>query len=144
MKKHILFLAILLSSTLAFSQEPTKDTVPVVMPGDIGIDADFVGGTSAWLAYVSKAMSKKEKQLRKSGEQGTVVILFIIDKYGNVTNVRALSCADAGVARCLPPGSSLAGVAIDIISNYPAWKPATLNGKPVKAYRRQPVSFILQ
>jgi len=59
MKKHILFLAILLSSTLAFSQEPTKDTVPVVMPGDIGIDADFVGGTSAWLAYVSKAMSKK-------------------------------------------------------------------------------------
>ena len=134
----------LLFSAVAFCQESTNDTVPLVKPGDIGIDADFVGGTTAWLDYVSKAMNKKQKLLRKSGEQGTVVILFIIDKNGNVTNARALSCADAGVARCLPPGSTLAGVAIDIISNSPAWKPATLNGKPVKAYRRQPISFILQ
>ncbi|MFN5475199.1 MAG: hypothetical protein ACK57D_08740 [Sphingobacteriales bacterium] len=41
MKKHILFLAILLSSTLAFSQEPTKDTVPVVMPGDMQLWTHF-------------------------------------------------------------------------------------------------------
>lgn len=144
MKKPILFFAILLSSIIAFGQESTADSVPEVKPGDVGIDADFVGGTSAWLAYVSKAMNKKEKQLRKSGEQGTVVILFIIDKNGNVTNARALNCNEAGVARCLPPGSTLAGVAIDIISNSPPWKPATLNGRPVKAYRRQPISFILQ
>ena len=61
MKKHILLLAILLSTTLAFSQEPTKDTVPVVMPGDIGIDADFVGGTSAKKKNNSGSRESKER-----------------------------------------------------------------------------------
>jgi periplasmic protein TonB len=143
MKKHLLICLLLCISLVAFSQD-TKDTIPEFNPDDIAIDADFPGGIPAWSAFVSKAMNKKEKQLRKSGEQGTVVILFIIDKNGNVTNIKALSCADAGVPRCLPPGSKLAEIAIDIISESPPWKPATLNGKPVKAYRRQPISFILQ
>ena len=144
MKKHFLICLLLCISQFTFSQDANKDTVPAFNPDDIVIDADFPGGIPAWSAYVSKALNKKEKQLRKSGEQGTVVILFIIDKNGNVTNIKALNCADAGVQRCLPPGSKLAEIAVDIISESPPWKPATLNGKPVKAYRRQPISFILQ
>lgn len=137
MKKNFLLLVCLLFNVFTFAQDKPEFT-------SVDIDAEFPGGVPAWTAYMSKALNKKSKELRKSGEQGTVVILFVIDKNGNVTNIKALDCASAGVPRCLPPNSQLAATAIDIISNSPAWKPASQNGKAVKAYRRQPVSFILQ
>ena len=129
-------------SHFAFSQD--GDSITLIKKPGVEIDAEFPGGIAAWSDYLSKALNKKQKQLRKSGEQGTVMILFVIDKNGMATNIKALDCATAGVPKCLPPGSTLAGIAIDIIANSPPWNPATINGQPVKAYRRQPISFILQ
>lgn len=142
MKKHLLICLLLCLSHFSFSQD--GDSITLTKKPGVEIDASFPGGIPAWSAYVSNAMNKKQKQLRKTGEQGTVMILFVIDKNGMATNIRALDCATAGVARCLPPGSKLAEIAIEIIANSPPWNPATINGKPVKAYRRQPISYILQ
>ncbi len=142
MKKHLLLSLLLCFCHFAFSQD--GDSITLTMKPCIEIDAEFPGGIPAWSAYVSNAMNKKHKQLRKTGEQGTVMILFVIDKNGMATNIKVLDCATAGVARCLPPGSKLGEIAIEIIANSPPWKPATIEGKPVKAYRRQPISFVLQ
>jgi protein TonB len=72
-----------------------------------------------------------------------VVILFIVDKEGAVSEVRALPCNEAGVGNCLPPSSKLAEIAVNAIRKGPKWKPAIQNGRNVKAYRRQPVTFQL-
>jgi protein TonB len=48
------------------------------------------------------------------------------------------------VANCLGPGTKLSEVAVNAIRRGPKWKPAVQNGRNVKAYRRQPVTFQLQ
>jgi protein TonB len=60
-----------------------------------------------------------------------------------VSEVRALACNEAGVARCLGPGTKLADIAVNAIRKGPKWKSAVQNGRNVKAYRRQPVTFQL-
>jgi protein TonB len=79
----------------------------------------------------------------KHNIQGKVNVEFIVDKEGAVSDVRALPCSEAGVGNCLPPNSKLAEIAVNAIRKGPKWKPAIQNGRQVKAYRRQPVTFQL-
>jgi protein TonB len=109
----------------------------------VEIDAEFPGGTSAWTRYVSREIERNIDQLQDDGRSGTVVVLFIVDKEGGVSEVRAMACNEAGVAKCLGPGTKLADIAIAAIKKGPKWKPAVQNGRQVKAYRRQPVTFQL-
>ncbi len=109
----------------------------------VEIDAEFPGGTSAWTRYVSREIERNIDQLQDDGRSGTVVVLFIVDKEGGVSEVRAMGCSEAGVANCLGPGTKLADIAIAAIKKGPKWKPAVQNGRQVKAYRRQPVTFQL-
>jgi periplasmic protein TonB len=110
----------------------------------VEIDAEFPGGTSAWFKYVTREIERNIDELQDDGKSGTVVVLFIVDKEGAVSEVRAMPCGEAGVANCLGAGSKLAEVAVNAIRKGPKWKPAVQNGRNVKAYRRQPVTFKLQ
>jgi protein TonB len=109
----------------------------------VEIDAEFPGGTSGWTRYVTREIERNIDDLQDDGRSGTVVILFIVDKEGAVSEVRALPCNEAGVGNCLPPNSKLAEIAVNAIRKGPKWKPAIQNGRQVKAYRRQPVTFQL-
>jgi periplasmic protein TonB len=110
----------------------------------VEIDAEFPGGNSAWGKYVTREIERNQDELTEEGKSGTVVVLFIVDKEGAVSEVRALPCSEAGVAACLGPGTKLAEVAVSAIKKGPKWKPAVQNGRNVKAYRRQPVTFRLE
>jgi protein TonB len=110
----------------------------------VEIDAEFPGGTSAWFKYVQREIERNIDELQDDGKSGTVVVLFIVDKEGGVSDVKAMPCSEAGVAKCLGAGSKLAEVAVNAIRKGPKWKPAVQNGRNVKAYRRQPVTFRLE
>jgi protein TonB len=109
----------------------------------VEIDAEFPGGNNAWFKYVTREIERNMDELQEDGRSGTVVVLFIVDKEGAVSEVRALNCAEAGVTSCLGPGTKLSEVAVAAIKKGPRWKPAVQNGRNVKAYRRQPVTFRL-
>jgi protein TonB len=109
----------------------------------VEIDAEFPGGVSGWTRYVTREIERNIDELQDDGRSGTVVVLFIVDKEGGVSEVRALPCSEAGVGNCLPPNSKLAEIAVNAIKKGPKWKPAVQNGRNVKAYRRQPVTFQL-
>lgn len=109
----------------------------------VEIDAEFPGGTAGWTRYVTREIERNIDDLQDEGKSGTVVILFIVDKEGSVSEVRAMSCGEAGVPNCLGPGTKLAEIATAAIRKGPKWKPAVQNGRQVKAYRRQPVTFQL-
>ncbi len=109
----------------------------------VEIDAEFPGGTKGWTRYVTREIERNIDELQDDGGSGTVVVLFIVDKGGLVSEVRALPCSEAGVGNCLPPNSKLAEIAVNAIRKGPKWKPAVQNGRNVKAYRRQPVTFQL-
>ncbi len=70
---------------------------------------------------------------RRARVQGVVIVQAIIDKQGNVTNVKVL--------KGLPMG--LEEAAVDAIKQW-KFKPATLNGKPVTVYYNLTVNFKLQ
>jgi len=110
----------------------------------VEIDAEFPGGNNAWFRYVSREIERNMDELQEDGRSGTVVVLFIVDREGAVSEVRALACSEAGVTSCLGPGTKLAEVAVAAIKKGPRWKPAVQNGRNVKAYRRQPVTFRLE
>lgn len=70
---------------------------------------------------------------RKARVQGVVIVQAIIDKEGNVTNVKVL--------KGLPMG--LEDAAVDAVKRW-QFKPATLNGKPVAVYYNLTVNFRIQ
>ena len=63
----------------------------------------------------------------------TVYIQFVVDKSGNITDVKPLTDF----------GYRMEDEVSRIIKNGPHWTPAIQNGKPVKAYRKQPVTFLV-
>lgn len=105
------------------------DAPPVAEPeGPI-----HVGGDVQKPEKVSAPQPQYTEIARKARIQGVVIVQAIIDKQGNVTNVKVL--------KGLPMG--LSEQAVEAIKKW-KFKPATLNGKPVDVYYNLTVNFRLQ
>jgi Secretion system C-terminal sorting domain/Gram-negative bacterial TonB protein C-terminal len=61
------------------------------------------------------------------------MLQFIADKEGNVGNIRALTKHGFGMEQ----------ECIRVMKLSPKWNPAMQNGIPVKAYRKQPFTFVI-
>ncbi|TAH00352.1 MAG: energy transducer TonB [Sphingobacteriales bacterium] len=137
------------------NETPVKEAVssgvieaPVTKEPDIFLkveqEAEFPGGNKAWSNFISKEVSRNIEELQDDGKSGTVVAQFVVDTEGNVSDVKVLGCNEATVANCIGTQSKLAEIAIAAIKRGPKWKPAEQNGRKVKAYRRQPITFKLE
>jgi protein TonB len=62
-----------------------------------------------------------------------VVIQFIVDKNGSVTQLTPITHFGYGMEEEV----------MRVIQKSPKWRPAMQNGKPVKAYRKQPITFVV-
>ncbi len=94
-------------------------------------EAEFEGGEQAWRNYIGEQVNKHIKQLTRAGVSGTCRVRFIINKDGNIEAVEATTMQ----------GTELARVIVSAIKNAPKWKPASQYGRPVKAFREQPIAF---
>jgi TonB family protein len=92
-----------------------------------------VGGDVTRPEKISGPNPQYTEIARKARVQGVVIVEAIIDKAGNVTNVRVL--------KPLPMGLDIA--AVEAVEKW-KFKPATLNGKPVDVYYNLTVNFRLQ
>ena len=92
-----------------------------------------VGGDVQPPVKVSAPSPQYTEIARKARIQGVVIVEAIIDKVGNVTNVKIL--------KGLPMGLDTA--AADAVKKW-KFKPATLNGKPVAVIYNLTVNFRLQ
>ncbi len=105
------------------------DAPPVAEPeGPI-----HVGGDVNPPEKISAPQPQYTEIARKARVQGVVIVQAIIDKEGNVTNVKVL--------KGLPMG--LEDEAVKAIKRW-KFAPATLNGKPVDVYYNLTVNFRLQ
>lgn len=64
----------------------------------------------------------------------TVQVRFLVERDGSITEAQALT----------DPGFGLAKGAREVIIKGPKWRPGIQNGKPVRSYHTQPISFQLQ
>ncbi len=99
----------------------------------VEVEAQFPGGESKWNQFVQREVERHIDELTEDGQSGTCEVQFIVDKEGNVSNVEALSMK----------GTKLAEVAVNAIKRGPKWIPAIQNGRQVKAWRRQKITFRL-
>ncbi|HEY6899865.1 MAG TPA: TonB family protein, partial [Puia sp.] len=97
----------------------------------VEIESEYPGGAAAWLRYLNKNMRYPDDALNNE-IQGTVVVQFIVDKEGNVSDVTAISGPETG---------GLREEAIRVIKKSGTWIPAIQNGRKVKSYKKQPVIF---
>jgi periplasmic protein TonB len=93
----------------------------------------FVTGDVQKPVKVSDVQPQYTEIARKARIQGVVILQTIIDKDGNITDIKAL--------KGLPMG--LTESAIEAVQQW-KFKPATLNGKPVAVYFNLTVNFQLQ
>lgn len=110
-----------------------NDTVPESAQfGKVEIEARFNGGEEAWRKYIGANLNP-EVPIKKKAPAGVypVMIQFIVKKDGTVGEVVALT----------NHGYGMEAEAIRVISGSPRWKPAMQAGKPVNAYRKQPITF---
>jgi protein TonB len=97
----------------------------------VEIDASYPGGMPAWARFLHKNLNYPEDAIEK-GVQGPVMIQFIVDKEGNVSDIEVVSG---------PTDGGLREEAIRVIRKSGKWTPAIQNGRVVKSYKRQPVIF---
>ena len=78
------------------------------------------------LPYIEKAANKKIK----AGNY-TINVRFLVERDGSITDVKALN----------DPGFGLAKGAEKVVKTGPRWTPGEINGKKVRSYHMQPITF---
>ena len=99
----------------------------------VEIESSYPGGTPAWIRYLQKNMHYPDGAVNDNTE-GTVMVQFIVDKEGNVSDVQAVDG---------PVQDGLREEAVRVIKKSGKWTPAVQNGRYVKSYKQQPVTFKL-
>lgn len=94
---------------------------------------EFPGGEYALMEFLGRNI-KYPQYARENGIQGTVVIQYIVQPDGKITNVEVLRGIGGGCDE----------EAIRVVSIMPNWAPGKQYGKPVRVEFTLPIRFILQ
>ncbi len=97
-------------------------------------EAAFGGGERVWIRYLQKNL-KAEIPIKRGAPKGTyqVIIRFMVSADGNIKNTEAETHFGYGMEL----------EALRVIQDSPKWTPAILLNKEVNAYRRQPITFVV-
>lgn len=98
----------------------------------VEIEAEYPGGSTAYIKFLRDNLRYPKLAIEQEIE-GTVIVQFVVDEYGRVENVEAIS----GPLELQPE-------AIRVIKRSARWLPARQNGLNVKAYKKQPIIFKLE
>ena len=124
---------------------------------DLEQKPEFPGGMKAMMEYLSNNV-KYPVEAQKMGEQGRVIVGFIVEKDGTVSNANVVKSnrytlveieKDGAVVKKLetsegPVIHELEAEALRVVQSMPKWTPGKLNGKAVRVKYNLPVSFRLQ
>jgi TonB family protein len=90
------------------------------------------GGMEGWMNYLAESI-KYPEEAKKRGIEGTVVMAFIVNLDGTISDIEILRGIGGGCEQ----------EAMRVIQNAPNWTPGQLAGKPVRCRMRLPLQFKL-
>jgi protein TonB len=98
----------------------------------VEIEAAFPGGDGKWRQYLERNCNGQVATDNGAPEGTyTTIVQFVVDKEGNISDVKSLTNHGYGMEE----------EAMRVIRKGPKWTPAVQNGRQVKAYRKQPITF---
>ena len=100
---------------------------------DVDQQPSFPGGTNALNTFIASNL-KYPAVAQENGIQGRVIVKFIVEKDGSISNVE--------VDRSVDP--DLDNEAMRVVKAMPKWIPGQINGKAVKVECSHPFVFRLQ
>ena len=100
----------------------------------IEIEAEYPGGVAAWKKFLEKNLDPgvTAKNNAPVGKYSPIAV-FIVDKDGSLSEVKALTKFGYGIEDEM----------LRVITKSGKWSPASQDGKPVRAYRKQPLTFLV-
>lgn len=98
--------------------------------GSVQAAPEFPGGSRALAKFLGSTI-RYPARARESKTQGKVYIGFIIEKNGTLTDFKIIK----GI------GNGCDEEAIRVLKLSPAWKPGTVEGKPVRTSYVQPITY---
>lgn len=125
-----------------FTEPVTIDIVDLPAPTDEKPDEIFIGaeempsfrgGLKGFYDYFGKNV-EYPKLAKKSNITGTVVVSFVIDKDGSITDIKVIKGIGFGCDE----------EAVRVLKNAPKWNPGKQRGVPVKVSMTLPIKFALK
>ena len=98
----------------------------------VEVESSYPHGIAAWQRYLIANMHYPVRAIKKR-IQGTVIVQFIIEADGTVTNVEAVEGP-----------KMLMEESVRLIRESGKWIPAQQDGRSVKSYKKQPFVYRLE
>lgn len=113
-------------------QKETEAEDPNKIYDKVEVMPEYPGGAAAFMRYLAQNV-KYPTVAQENGTQGIVVVQFVVDADGSVTNAHVITSVDP----------YLDEEALRVIKSMPRWTPGKLNGKPVRVKYTTPIKFRL-
>lgn len=132
--------------SMKYAKSPGQDTPTVTGFNEDGSinkkfvvaqEAAFEGGEKAWSKYLSKNLGKNLSNPKTKNTTDitiNVVVQFVINEQGFPADIKVTETSGH---------KQVDRDAVQIIANSPKWSPAILYNEPVRAYRKQPLTYII-
>ena len=90
------------------------------------------GGMAGVMQYLSRNI-KYPAIAQENGTQGRVIVQFVVNKDGSITDVKVVRGADPYLDK----------EAIRVVTNMPKWTPGKTGGKAIRVKYTLPITFKL-
>jgi protein TonB len=114
-------------------EEPKEDPNQIFTKVEIEASVD----QKQWIRHLQTQLQRYIEDAASNGmEPGTytVQVKFLVERDGSIADVQSLN----------DPGYGLGKAAVDVVKKGPRWNPGIQNGKQVRSYHTQPITFVVQ
>lgn len=125
--KYIFLLSFTLIASIAYPQSDSVDHTFT----KVDVEATYAGD---WRSFLVANLNARVP-IQRGAKAGTytVIVQFIVDRDGNISNITALT----------NPGYGMENEVVRVLQMSKKWNPAIQNGRPVSAYKKQHITFVV-
>lgn len=122
-----------------------QNNLPDVTPPQIDVDTlvfqrvevEASVDRQQWINHLTKNLQRYINKAAKKGMKAgtyTINVRFLVEKDGSISYAEALNDV----------GYGLADAAVKVLKTGPNWTPGEQNGKKVRSFHTQPITFVIQ